>query len=132
MKRTPLKRKPIKKKSKKHSIGWYKKRAWTVFSAWIRKRDNGICFTCGRQCEGSGYHAGHYIPKSLSSYLFFDERNVHGQCYRCNIHLSGNSDEYAIKLGEEMVREIRADKKKYKQWTIPELQGLIDKYREPF
>ena len=115
---------------KKKTIGWWKKKAWAVFSAWIRKRDKGICFTCDRFCEGSGYHAGHYIPRSLSSYLYFDERNVSGQCYRCNIHLSGNADEYAARLGEDVVKQLRLDKGKYKQWSIKELEALAEDYKK--
>jgi len=77
-------------------------------------------------------HAGHYIPRSLSGFLFFDERNVHAQCYRCNIHLSGNSDEYAQRIvkvyGESELERLRRDKRKIKQWTKEDLMKIINKY----
>jgi hypothetical protein len=118
----------VVRKPKKKTVGYWKKKAWESFSRWIRNRDKGVCFTCNRPCEGAGYHAGHYIPRSLSGYLYFDERNVHGQCYRCNIHLSGNADEYAVRLGENIVAELRADKNKYRQWTEKDLREIIEKY----
>ena len=113
---------------KKQTVSTMKKKAWAVFSKWIRNRDGNRCFTCGKVGEGSGMHAGHYIPRSLSSYLYFDERNVHAQCFRCNIHLFGNADEYASRLGEKAVHDLRRDKGKYKQWTVEELQQIIDSY----
>ena len=119
-------------KPKKKTIGYWKKKAWEKFSKWIRARDKNICFTCGHVGEGSGIHAGHYIPRSLSGYLYFDERNVHAQCYRCNIHLFGNADEYAQRLGEEVVAALRKDKGKYHQWTEANLRDLIVKYERPY
>ena len=135
MKRTALKRgtsqikrsgfkkkatKPMKRgklsKSGKSSISKLKKKLWIAFGAYIRKRDGGICFICGRKSEGSGYHAGHFIPKSVGGLaLYFHEDNVHGCCYHCNINLGGNLYEYGVKLGEERVK------------TLYKLKGLITK-----
>ena len=112
---------------KKKTVGSVKRKAWTAFSLWVRNRDRGVCFTCG----GNGNQAGHYIPRSLSSFLYFNEDNVHAQCFRCNINLFGNSDEYAARLGEEVVKRLRADKTKHKQWSIKELEELIAKYDTP-
>lgn len=84
-----------------------KKDLWVVFSKYIRKRDGGICFICGRKCEGSGYHASHFIPKSVGGMaLYFHEENVHGCCYHCNINLGGNLYEYGMKLGKEKCDEL--------------------------
>lgn len=123
-----MKKTPLRKKPKPKSLSWWKIKAWTIFSKWIRVRDKNICFTCGHRGEGSGIHSGHYIPRSISQYLYFDERNVHAQCYRCNIHLSGNADRYAELLGEDLVKELRTDKGKYKQWCIEDFQTIIKKY----
>ena len=63
---------------KKKSIGQLKKALWKVFSEYIRKRDKGICISCGRYAEGSGYHAGHFVPKSVGGLtLYFDEENAY-------------------------------------------------------
>lgn len=90
-----------------------KKSLWKVFSEYIRKRDKGICFICGRKCEGSGYHAAHFIPKSVGGLaLYFHEDNVHGCCYHDNINLGGNLWEYGNKLGIDRVNELYALKQK--------------------
>lgn len=137
MKRSWLNKNNLKtnvKKPRKKTISKVKKEAWKEFSTFIRRRDNSTCFTCGRRAESSGLHSGHFIPRSISSYLFFDERNVHAQCYRCNIHLSGNSDEYAQRLerkyGQGILEELRRDKYKVKQWSVKELEELRDKYKK--
>ena len=79
-----------------------KKALWRVFSEFIRKRDKGICFTCGATgLSKHNYHAGHFVPRSVGGLaLMFDEDNVHGQCYRCNMMLSGNLYLYGKKLGK--------------------------------
>lgn len=107
MKRTALKKKsPLKKKSKV-KLSVLKRKLWKVFSEYIRKRDKGICFICGRVASGSAYHAGHFIPKSIGGLaLYFHESNVHGSCYHCNINLGGNLYEYGVKLGVEKVNEL--------------------------
>lgn len=93
-----MKRTKLKKKSKQ-KIPVLKRKLWEVFSKYIRQRDRGICFICSRKCEGSGYHAGHFIPKSVGGLiLYFNEDNVHGCCYHCNVNLGGNLYEYGIKI----------------------------------
>lgn len=98
---------------KKKTNAQLKKKLWEVFSKYIRLRDKGICFICGRKCEGSGYHAGHFIARSVGGLaLYFHEDNVHGCCYHCNINLGGNTWEYGKKLGDEKVKELYALKGK--------------------
>lgn len=85
---------------------------WTWFSKFIRLRDKGICFTCGRYAEGSGYHAGHFIPSAVGGLaLRYHEDNVHGQCYHCNINLGGWGERYAQvmeqKFGKVKVNQLR-------------------------
>ena len=59
-------------------------------------------------------HAGHYIRASAGLATYFDEQNVHAQCYACNIWRDGNSDEYALKLqqkyGEDILQELNRRK----------------------
>lgn len=90
-----------------------KKDLWKVFSLYIRRRDKGICFICGKKCEGKGYHASHFIPKSVGGLaLYFHEDNVHGCCYNCNINLGGNLYLYGQKLGQKKCDELYAMKGK--------------------
>ena len=85
---------------KKTELAKNKDELWKWFSKYIRLRDKGICFTCGRYAEGSGYHAGHFVPSAVCGLILrYDEENVNGQCYNCNINLGGNQYEYAKRLG---------------------------------
>ena len=88
------------KKVKTKSLAKLRKELWGWFSKFIRARDGGVCFTCGATgCVGSNYHAGHFIPQSVCNMdARFDDRFVRGQCFRCNINLSGNSVEFRKEL----------------------------------
>ena len=90
-----------------------KKEFWRVFSIYVRMRDKGVCFSCRKKIlnfynkKGEvqpGYKAGqggHFVTaKSCGLALYFHERNVHCQCYQCNINLSGNWLEYRKKMIE--------------------------------
>lgn len=97
---------------KVETISKAKKKLWTLFSKYIRERDNYTCITCGKRGEGSAIHAGHFITgATCPPELYFDERNVHAQCYRCNINLSGNWVVYEQamidKYGEDVVNELK-------------------------
>lgn len=123
-----MKRIPLAKKGKS-STAKLKRDLWIVFSKYIRLRDKGICFICGRKCEGSGYHAAHFVPKSVGGLgLYFDEDNVHGCCYNCNINLGGNYYQYSLKLGKEMSESLYARKGNITKYFDYEM--LIDHYKE--
>lgn len=122
-----MKKTKLQKKGKQ-KISVLKRKLWVLFSAYIRKRDKGICFICGRKCEGSGYHAGHFIPKSVCGIgLYFDEDNVHGCCYNCNINLGGNLYLYGQKLGDK-ANELYKRKQEINKWREEDYLRLIDKY----
>ena len=38
-----------------------KKKAWVIFSKWIRERDNYTCITCGKSAPEVHIHAGHLL-----------------------------------------------------------------------
>ncbi len=95
---------------RKKTRGQLKKILWKHFSIYIRTRDNFTCVCCGQVGSGSGIHAGHYIVKAACGLdYYFSEKNTHAQCYRCNIHLSGNSVEYRKFLLEEYGEEVVID-----------------------
>jgi hypothetical protein len=124
MKKTPLKRgtsvlkrsgfkkrakppfsykKPVKLKIKPtRGISKLRKDLWKVFSLHIRTRDKFTCFTCGKVGQGAQIHSGHFITgATCSPELYFDENNVHAQCYHCNINLSGNWVVYEQRMNEK-------------------------------
>jgi hypothetical protein len=120
----------LKKKSKQ-KIPVLKRKLWKVFSDYIKKRDRYICFTCSRKCQGSGAHAGHFIPKSVGGLaLYFDEENVHCQCYNCNINLGGNQYIYGKKLGEEKVIMLNILKTAYTKWNAEVYLEKIEHYKK--
>ena len=123
MKKTKLKKVSHKK------ISVLKCKLWTLFSLYIRQRDKFTCFTCGRKAEGSGIHAGHFIPKSVGGIdLYFDEENVHAQCYNCNINLGGNQYEYSLRLGEK-AKELYKRKGIFCKWTELDYLKKIEYYK---
>lgn len=114
---------------KKVTTASLKKKLWKVFSAYIRKRDKGICFTCGKYAEGMAYHAGHFIPKSAGGLaLYFHEDNVHGQCAGCNLFLQGNQYIYGQKLGKKKADELYKLKQSTEKWSVQDYLDKIDYY----
>src|SRR3990167_8214756 len=89
-------------KKKKPTLSSVKKKAWVLFSQYIRMRDClrttgcssfGLCITCSKRYHIKLLQAGHFIPGRHNANLFSEE-GVHAQCYNCNINLRGNTLEY--------------------------------------
>ena len=124
-------RKPLRKHSK-NKISVLKRKAWAIFSKWIRNRDNWTCFTCGSRFTGAGLHAGHFVSRSHNA-TFFDELNVNAQCYPCNIYKRGNSGEYARRLiekyGQRKFKALLERGRGIKQFKETELLEIIRKYQ---
>lgn len=81
-----------------------KKKAWVVFSRYIRARDclkttgfldQGQCVTCGKFFPFSELQAGHAIGGRNNSILF-DEQLVNAQCRGCNGYGNGKYAEYSL------------------------------------
>lgn len=102
-----------------------------MFSAYVKKRDSGICFTCGVKCEGYNAHAGHFIPKSVGGIvLYFHPDNVKTQCARCNIWLGGNQYAFGERLGKKKVMELYALKNGPPQkWDMARYELEIEWYK---
>lgn len=111
-----------------------KKKLWKLVSEYVRRRDFGVCFTCGAKKHWRQMQAGHFIPKKIcGADLYFDERNIHCQCFRCNINLGGNGAIYAQNMrkryGDEFVNEIyRMFYQKITQWKEIDLDKLYQDY----
>lgn len=123
----------MKKQKTKNKPMLLKKELWMIFSKYIRQRDQGICFSCGKKDFWRRMDAGHYIPKTAGLALYFDERNVNCQCTYCNRYMHGNLAKYAIalrkKYGETILEDL--DKERYKIKVIKsiEYQNLIEYYK---
>ena len=114
--------KPLEKQSQR----WLKKKAWELFSKYIRERDK-VCFTCGAKTD----HAGHW-RHGHTKVGFFNEKNVNGQCVKCNLYLSGNLGEYTLKMGKKYGLKKAEQMWKYfskdHNWTRKELIEIIKKH----
>lgn len=125
--------KPKKKYSREKTRKKLYEKAWDLFSIYIRKRDKGVCFTCGDKRDWKKQNAGHFIPQSAYSDTMFDKFNVHCQCVRCNKWKHGNLGVYALKLvekyGKKKLKELIKRRDKIKKWKIAELENIITLYK---
>ena len=121
---------------RKISVSSLKKKAWKIFSEYIRRRGVDFqgfnsCVTCGVRKPWRELQAGHFIG-GRTNMILFDERGVHPQCFPCNVHLRGNIPEYfrfmQKKYGDEIIDELRGNQKKNKLFKIGELQEIIKRY----
>lgn len=122
---------------KKPSISSLKKKAWTLFSTYIRLRDclkttgtltHGVCISCGKPVSFEDANAGHFMSRRWNETLF-DEKNVNLQCVECNFGKQGNVHEYRRRI-VEMYSEEDALELERRAWlphkfTVQELQDLI-------
>jgi len=117
-----------------------KKAAQKAFNAYIRFRDSGLaCISCGNMPNsssyigGSGIHAGHFKSCGAHSELRFNELNCHVQCFRCNVHLSGNIKGYRPalinKIGLDKVEWLEGEHEP-KKYTCKELKEIELKYKK--
>lgn len=115
------------------TVSSLKKQADATFSLFIRWRDRGVCFTCGKKADIKAMQCGHFVSRSFNS-LRYDERNNHCQCRRCNIFLYGNMSEYAERMVEKygagILPELNRKKREVKQFTVPELMKVIEYYKK--
>jgi gamma-glutamylcyclotransferase (GGCT)/AIG2-like uncharacterized protein YtfP len=103
--------------AKQKTIAQLIRKCTLVFNRWIRNRDKDQpCISCGRYVTlqaGHFYSAGHYPG------LRFDPDNVHGQCLRCNMYLSGNLIEYQNgllgRIGEQRLAKLCFKADQYKK-----------------
>ena len=128
MKKSPLRRER-KIKSKRYRL---MKLAWKLCSLYVRQRDKGVCFTCGKKGDWkTEMQAGHY-KHGKGTPIYFDERNIHCQCKRCNHFLSGNGIIYLRKLqdlyGKDVADYLIKEGRKTHYFTIKELESIIEYY----
>lgn len=124
-----------KTKTKYKPVAKLKKDLWKQFSMYIRQRDKGVCFTCGKRDEWKNTDAGHYIPKSVGgANLYFNEKNVHAQCTGCNRFRHGNLSQYALRLqekyGPNILIWLEAYRKGAAKYDSRELTLLINHYKK--
>jgi len=118
----------------KSKIKTLRRTLWVKYvSPYVRERDNYKCFTCGKQLDKYSSDAGHFIPKSSCSDTMYDETNVHCQCVGCNRFKHGNLMKYTLRMiekyGIEHVKELERRRDLIKIWKLPEIEELIEDYK---
>ena len=90
-----------------------KKKAWTVFSKFIRTRDClkttgdpelGKCYTCDKVYPIAKLQAGHGIS-GRTNVLLFNEDITKAQCAGCNVYKGGLYEVFVPRLIDEIGRE---------------------------
>lgn len=103
-------------------------KAWDLMSEIVRREEKGVCYTCGKKGHWKTMQAGHFLHGRR---MDFNRRNIHCQCPRCNLFLSGNLAAYARHLikdyGPDILDELYQCKAitHDKYITIMEYEALI-------
>lgn len=109
-----------------------------VCHKYIRERDKGKeCISCG--CAFSEeFQAGHFYKAEMYSNLKFDEKNISGQCKKCNLRKEGNESGYRSgiiqRFGIEHLNYLDEKAKSYKKndyhWDRFELEEIRKYYQD--
>lgn len=82
--------------------------------------------------EANRSQNGHFVPRQYNA-TRYDERNCNAQCYACNMLYNGQPTEYALRLqakyGDGIIKQLNDLRRTTKQFFIPELEALIEKYK---
>lgn len=125
----------MKRRSSKPTTTKLKKLLWEECKRITRARYGNTCYTCGTRVDAP--HTGHFIPSSIcSAELRYDLDNLRTQCFRCNIHLSGNWPAFEAHLIVEKGREFpdelkkRNQETKGKQYDVLWYQAKLEAYKQ--
>lgn len=125
---------------KKQSLPALKKKALDLYSELVKleayNEGKLCCYTCDSplQLSTSNCHLGHYLSRGAYPGLTFHPENSRIQCYRCNVHLHGNTVEFRHRLineiGIEAVEKLEFGRHIQVKWTRGELLNMIEVYKE--
>ena len=105
-----------------------RKKAWKEESEAIRKEE-GRCYTCGVVKNWKELQLGHFRH---GNNMDFERKNVHAQCRRCNLFLSGNLGVYAEKLeaqyGHGIIQELNKKADQIKIFKQKDYEAIIKLY----
>jgi hypothetical protein len=105
----------------------------TVFSQYIRKRDESTCYTCGRGLNhGLTMQCGHLLTRSCYS-TRWDENNAKCQCSGCNITHEFHPETFTLKYiqqhGLPAYEALVYKHKSVAKFSSSDLKILIEYYR---
>jgi len=113
-----------------------KAEAIRICHLYIRTRDFGKPCPCCQEPLDPNYQAGHFIAAGSCSMLMFDERNIHGQRYECNMFNYGDSGLYEpslrVMLGNDEVDDMKeiAERNPVVKRTLADYLAISDYYTE--
>lgn len=122
---------------KKPTYRSLKKKAWTLFSEYVRRKDADqggtvSCYTCGKLLFWKDAHAGHAIPGRHNAVLF-DLDIVRPQCPRDNVFLGGRYEIFTTKLikekGLEWWEEKLSQAREVVKYTRADLEEKIEELK---
>lgn len=92
------------------------------------------CVTCGCRKHWKEIQAGHFITRGKNA-TRWDLKNIHCQCFTCNVRQNGNYPKYAEYLiatyGPEHIAILnRRARKITKEPGIKELRALVEQWKE--
>lgn len=103
-----------------------------IFSEYIRRRyarnEIATCVTCGKKDHWKKLQAGHFMSRKHYA-TRWDEDNVEVQCSACNVFRYGEQYLFAKYLGEEKADKLLAKSREIVKFSDPELQEMIDIYK---
>ena len=119
------------------NLKWWKKKADTVFSRYIRLKNSvdGMCtcVTCGTKKPIKQMQNGHFIERHWLRYRY-DEQNCHPQCPSCNVFHHGNYTEYAefmIKeYGCDVIEEMNRNKHELIKLKVSDYESMVEIWQE--
>jgi hypothetical protein len=123
---------------KKQSVKSLKKKADTLFSEYVRRRDSdkygfGRCITCAVRKPWRELQNGHFVKRSVNL-LRFDEENCNAQCAGCNVFKYGEQYLYSKaiddKYGAGTAEKLMAQRFTPHKFTIEELNQIIEDTKE--
>lgn len=129
--KTAAKEERARDKAKREKYTDQKALTQAVINKWIvHVRDaDCACISCG--ATSGRFQGGHYRSRGSAPHLALDTRNIHKQCYKCNVELHSNAIEYrkalVKKFGAEWVDVLECDQKPRKH-TNEELKEMRAKF----
>jgi hypothetical protein len=127
----PIRRKKPPNKLSQKNLPKLKRKLWALLTAYVKDRDGNTCVSCGKGgLSGKGWHGGHLFPAGKHNIIRYDPKNVHSQCFNCNIDLGGNGAAYAVwhmdKYGMDEFKRLSTLSRHMKSWRSYEIQELIE------
>lgn len=115
-----------------------KKALWKLVSEYVRRRDSNLdgfaeCCTCGVVKQWKELQAGHFVGGRRNSILY-DLKNIHAQCYSCNVCRYGETLKYLDfmleKYGQKEVVRLRSLNEKSVTYSIQDYEEMIENFKE--